>query len=58
MMEVTEDMVDAALNEYRLALSSDPRNTEQMRNRPGVAQNMQRDAMREALVAALSGKTA
>lgn len=51
---VSEAMVDAAIAEYRLAMSSDPRNTEQMRDRPGVVQAIQRDAMREALTAALA----
>jgi hypothetical protein len=53
-MEVTDAMVSAALGEYRTSLQSDPRNTDQMRDRPGVVQAMQRDAMREALVTALA----
>jgi hypothetical protein len=56
-MEVTDSMLDAAIAEYRLALSSDPRNTDQMRNSPAwprIMQAMQRDAMREALAAALA----
>lgn len=56
-MEVTDQMVEAALSEYRLALSSDPRNTDQLRYRPGVLQAMQRDAMREAIAAAIAVRT-
>lgn len=56
-MVITEKMVDAALEEYNLALSSDPRNTEAMRNSarwPQVFKAMRTDAMREALTAAFA----
>lgn len=53
-MEVTDAMVDAALGESRTTLQSDPRNTDQLRHRPGVIHSMQRDAMRETLVTALA----
>lgn len=59
-MDVTDSMVALALGEYRLALSSDPRNTDQMRNSPTwprIIEAIQRDAMREALTAALSTST-
>ncbi len=55
---VTEEMVEAALSEYDLALRSDPRNTDQLRSRPGVLESMRKDAMREALGAAMRFKTA
>jgi hypothetical protein len=52
-MKVTDAMVSAALGEYRTSLQSDPRNTDQMRDRTGVLLAMQRDAMRNALGTAL-----
>jgi hypothetical protein len=49
--EISEHDVDAALAEYDLSLQSDPRNTEQLRSRPGGIASMRRAAMREALQA-------
>ena len=48
-MYISDDIVRAALAEYSLALSSDPRNTDELRSRPAVMEAMRRDAMREAL---------
>lgn len=55
-MQITDKMVDAAMQEYNLALESDPRNTDQMRNSlrwPFILSAMRRDAMHAALEAAL-----
>lgn len=55
-VELTDELVSATLKEYQLALQTDPRNTEQMRNSPTwprVVDSMQKGAMREALTFAL-----
>lgn len=46
---ISDQEVEAALIEYDLSLQSDPRNTEQLRSKPGNVERMRRDAMREAL---------
>ena len=48
-MFITDDIVRAALAEYSLALSRDPRNTDELRSKPVVMRAMRRDAMRDAL---------
>ncbi len=53
-MEPTDEQIQLALAEYDLSLQSDPRNTEQARANPRWIAAMRRDAMREAIRAAVT----
>jgi hypothetical protein len=50
--EIPDAIVDTALAEYRLSLSTNRCNTAELRDRPGTIERLQRAAMRDALQAA------